>query len=142
MSEIAETAVVYPGTYEEFLWSRKNQAAAPAPGPVPVRPAVPKAAPAAAARQTPRREEPSKPRGAAAPARSGAAPQQPAGVAVKARPEAAGTPGATDAPVSYEDRKRQDAEDRRIKKALAARKKRIEELEGRAGQQLPGSSIT
>jgi ATP-binding cassette, subfamily F, member 3 len=90
-------ALVYPGTYEEFLWSRKQreaQASAKAAAAPPIRPAA-----ATQARPVPR---------AAA-----AAVKQP-------QPQ-----------VSYEERKRQDAETRRLKKAADGRKRRIDDLEAR-----------
>jgi ATP-binding cassette subfamily F protein 3 len=110
------TALVYPGTYEEFLWSRKQRAAgdgaAPSAGPAPRtgdRPAA--AAPAVAtgtakSAQPQARPESSNGNGGRAPARP---PQQ----------------------VSYEARKRQEAEARRAKRAADARRKRIDELEAR-----------
>jgi ATP-binding cassette subfamily F protein 3 len=84
-------ALLYPGNYEEFLWSRKQQA-------VPANPPV--AAPA--------------PQRVTQPAKTATA-----GAAVKESPQ------------SYEGRKRQDAEARKAKKVLDARRKRIEELEAR-----------
>jgi ATP-binding cassette, subfamily F, member 3 len=69
-------ALIYPGTYEEFLWSRKQQQSAPAapPGPPPAK---------------------------------------------------------QEAQVSYDDRKRQESEARRDRKAADTRKRRIDELEAR-----------
>ena len=97
-------ALMYPGTYEEFLWSRSQQAAAaaaPAPGkPTPARPSAGKPTPA---RRTP--GPPGKPRPAPAPEKP--------------------------APPSYEDRRKLEAEARRARKAVDARRKRIDELEGR-----------
>ena len=88
-------ALLYPGNYEEFLWSRKHQETA-AGG----------AASRAAAN-------------VAAPSRK-AAPAKHAGPAAQ--------PGAC---VSYEDRRRQEAEARKVKKAEDVRRKRLEELEAR-----------
>ena len=88
-------ALLYPGNYEEFLWSRKQQHAA---------------AGAAASRSAAN----------AAPPPRKAAPAKLAGPAVQ--------PGAS---VSYEDRKRQEAEARKVKKAEDVRRKRLEELEAR-----------
>ena len=102
-------ALVYPGNYEEFLWSRRQREAAPsAAAAAPVHPRV-----AAQPR-------PAAPVGASA--TRAAAPQGSNGSdpAQKGRPQ-----------VAYEERKRQDAEARRLKKALDARKRRIEELESR-----------
>jgi ATP-binding cassette subfamily F protein 3 len=83
-------ALLYPGNYEEFLWSRKQQTAAAA--------AV---ATAPVATASPRRIHASR-----------SAPPQPA-------------------PVSYEARRRQEAEARKVKKAEDVRRKRLEELEAR-----------
>jgi ATP-binding cassette subfamily F protein 3 len=88
-------ALLYPGNYEEFLWSRKQQEAAA--GAVAARAAANAAAP-------PRRAAPAK--HAVPAAQSGAS-------------------------VSYEDRKRQEAEARKVKKAEDVRRKRLEELEAR-----------
>jgi ATP-binding cassette subfamily F protein 3 len=82
-------ALVYPGNYEEFLWSRKQQeAAAAAP-----------AAPPSRARAVPSNGGP------------------------KGKP--------SEAPATYEDRKRAEAEARRQRKADDTRRRRIEELEAR-----------
>jgi ATP-binding cassette subfamily F protein 3 len=85
------SALVYPGNYEEFLWSRKQQQDAIA---------VVAAAPAARAKQKGSNGGPS-------------------------------TTPAEAQPVSYEERKRIDAEARRVKKAEDQRRRRIEELEAR-----------
>ena len=96
-------ALVYPGNYEEFLWSRKQREAEAT-------------ARAAAA-----------PKPAPAPARAHAAASAAAGNSNGGRP-AARTPQPQ---VSYDERKRQDAEARRLKKAADSRKRRIEDLEAR-----------
>ena len=96
-------ALVYPGNYEEFLWSRKQREAEAT-------------ARAAAA-----------PKPAPAPARAHAAVSAAAGNSNGGRP-AARTPQPQ---VSYDERKRQDAEARRLKKAADSRKRRIEDLEAR-----------
>jgi ATP-binding cassette subfamily F protein 3 len=112
-------ALIYPGTYEEFLWSRKQQeAAAAAPPPEKPQAAVPrrgKAVDAQGANSGPRRAD-SGPRTAESGQR---------------RANSGERSAATEAKPSYEDRKRQEAEARRVRKAQDARKKRIEELEGR-----------
>jgi ATP-binding cassette subfamily F protein 3 len=85
-------ALIYPGNYEEFLWSRKQQqeaAAAAAPAP-----------PAPRAKPVPSNGD--------SKAKSSAPPL-----------------------VSYEDRKRAEAEARRQRKADDTRRRRIEELEAR-----------
>jgi ATP-binding cassette subfamily F protein 3 len=86
------SALIYPGNYEEFLWSRNHQHEAVA-------------APIAAAPISRAQEKRS----------SGGA----AGTATEAQP------------VSYEQRKRVEAEARRLRKAQDQRRKRIEELEAR-----------
>ena len=94
-------ALLYPGNYEEFLWSRKQQAP-PAP------------APAGAPKKSAPDARPAQPR----PAQS---PQQ---------PKSEGS-GKVAAQISYEERKRNEAESRRIKKVADQRRKRIEDLEAR-----------
>ena len=99
-------ALVYPGPYEEFLWSRKQrEATAQAERPVaPVSP--PKQVPAA----------------------------RPAAQADSKSSSNGGSTAKRDqpkSPVSYEERKRQEAEARRERKAADARRKRIDELESR-----------
>jgi len=96
-------ALLYPGNYEEFLWSRKQQAAAPQ-------------APAA----KPLQQEKKAAQSARPPHTSVVKPAAPAATADKAA-----------AQVSYEERKRTEAEARRVKKAADQRRKRIEELEAR-----------
>jgi ATP-binding cassette, subfamily F, member 3 len=97
-------ALVYPGTYEEFLWSRKQrEVAAQAERTAPVAP--PKQV--AAARTPARAQSTSSSNGDS--------------TAKRDQPK----------PVSYEERKRQEAEARRERKAADARRKRIDELESR-----------
>jgi ATP-binding cassette subfamily F protein 3 len=94
-------ALLYPGAYEEFLWSRKQQMAAV---PAPVEQPAPRTAPAARATE-PRRE---------------------------ARASAATRPSAkANAQITYVERKRQESEARRDKKAADARRRLVEELEAR-----------
>ncbi len=117
-------AVPYPGTYEEFLWSRKQQeSAATAPatghkGNTPSKAGAVKAAPP--------------------PARTSGGSKDGRGAAVAAHATvAAGTRSAApvkETPPSYEQRKRDDAEARRVKKAADARQKRITDLEGRIAE--------
>jgi ATP-binding cassette subfamily F protein 3 len=102
-------ALLYPGTYEEFLWSRKQQASAAVP-----RPAAPSAAPARpAGKQVPTKQAAAKPSSAAA-------------AVAPAKPQTK-----ADAQVTYDERKRQEADARRDKKAADERRRRIEELEAR-----------
>jgi ATP-binding cassette subfamily F protein 3 len=94
-------AVLYPGNYEELLWSRKQQAAPVLPVPAP-----------------------SSPRPRVVPAAKG----QPVAAAKVAVPDA-------QAPApSYEDRKRLESDARRAKKALSARRERIDALESRIAE--------
>jgi ATP-binding cassette, subfamily F, member 3 len=100
-------ALIYPGNYEEFLWSRKQQAVAAA-------------APPPAERE--RRSQPEKPR-APEPARAGTRKETGA--------EQRSSKAAVEAPPSYEERKRQESEARRLKKQRDARQRRIDDLEAR-----------
>jgi ATP-binding cassette subfamily F protein 3 len=95
-------ALLYPGNYEEFLWSRRHQAQAAAPAPPATPPRVAK--PVSTARGG-----------------GGVATEAPA---VKPQSKA-------EAQVTYTERKRQEAEARRDKKASDARRRRIDELEAR-----------
>jgi ATP-binding cassette subfamily F protein 3 len=99
-------ALVYPGTYEEFLWSRKEREASAQPVRTAAAIAPPKQVPGV---RTPAQAD-SK---SSSNGDSGAKREQP-------KP-----------PVSYEERKRQQAEARHERKAADARRKRIEELESR-----------
>jgi len=101
--------LVYPGNYEEFLWSRNQQASARTTATS--KPAAARLAPAARPSATPK---------------SGAGPR----TATPARPVAVETPPQP----SYEERKRQEAEARRVRKVEGAKKKRIEELEARIAE--------
>jgi len=98
-------ALIYPGTYEEFLWSRKQQQSAPAaaPGPAPVPPN--KKVAATFSEKVPATSQ--------------------------AAARAAKPPAKQEAQVSYDDRKRQESEARRDRKAADTRKRRIDELEAR-----------
>ena len=99
------TALAYPGTYEEFLWSRKQRdASAPAvvSAKAPDASAVRRSAPAASTQPRP-------------------AATAPAAAAVAAKP-----PQPT-----YDERRRQEAEARKERKAADVRRRRIEELESR-----------
>jgi ATP-binding cassette subfamily F protein 3 len=89
-------ALIYPGTYEEWLWSKKNQEAAI-------------------------RDQGSAPRD-----------QGSGGRDQGARAKAAGSAPAAKAPVEdYEERKRREAEARKVRKAADSLRKRVEELEAR-----------
>jgi ATP-binding cassette subfamily F protein 3 len=97
-------ALVYPGTYEEFLWSRKQR------------------------ELNGNGQRPTASTLVAASAKI-AAPQSAPQPAAQKRP--ATERAATTPQLSYEERKRQEAEARREKKAADARRRRIEELEAR-----------
>jgi ATP-binding cassette subfamily F protein 3 len=100
-------AVVYPGTYEEFLWSRRQREAGRAPA---------AAAPAARVASAPARETGS------------GAPRPPQGGRTASVMAASSKPQAQ---MSYEARKREEAAARRDRKAADARRRRIDELEAR-----------
>jgi ATP-binding cassette subfamily F protein 3 len=111
-------ALMYPGNYEEFLWSRKQQAEGlSASGSRP------------SAETSSRTIDRKADGGQAAKAESRRRGRQ-AGRASDA-PKAE-SPQAT--AVSYEDRKRQEAEARKRRKAEDARRRRIEELESRIAE--------
>jgi ATP-binding cassette subfamily F protein 3 len=112
-------ALPYPGTYEEFLWSRKQQELAAQDR----RPAV----------------QPSKVVAGSAPVRAGGAPPKGGhgshgAVAARAGASPRSAAPVTDAPPSYDQRKREESDARRVKKALDARQKRIADLEGRIAE--------
>jgi ATP-binding cassette subfamily F protein 3 len=109
-------ALVYPGTYEEFLWSRKQRETAAATERAPVKAAARPAAPPLKAAVHP----PARASHAARGSGNGSAAPRPSETAP--------------APPAYEDRKRLEAEARRERKAADARRKRIEELEGRIAE--------
>jgi ATP-binding cassette, subfamily F, member 3 len=101
-------ALVYPGNYEEFLWSRKQRETA--------------------AERAQAEPPPPQPRGSSQPAtakapQAGGNGKAPRPAAAKAQPQA-----------SYEERKRQEADARRERKAADARRRRIDELESRIAE--------
>jgi ATP-binding cassette subfamily F protein 3 len=95
-------ALVYPGTYEEFLWSRNQQNAT-------------RQVAVAKAVATPKPQ-----------------PAQASGAKATSQPRAAVAEKAAEP--SYEERKRQEAEARKLRKVEGARKKRIDELEARIAE--------
>jgi ATP-binding cassette subfamily F protein 3 len=141
-------AIVYPGTYEEFLWSRKQRDAGAdrADRSVPERGAA-----AGGGNGSPAGSGTSKPstshrraRAAGLPASSdgtgpsvepGGQPDHRAGSPAAAAPRGRrkiGSSGLVGSPPgSYEEKKRQEAEARRERKAAEARRRRIEEIEAR-----------
>jgi ATP-binding cassette subfamily F protein 3 len=120
-------ALMYPGTYEEFLWSQKQResgnAAVTTARPVPSGDSAPVKAARSGSSGAAGGSE--KPRSANASAKAVKAPagQQP-GAATSASPT-------TTTPISYDERKRQESEARKARKVLDARRKRIEDLETR-----------
>jgi ATP-binding cassette subfamily F protein 3 len=124
-------ALMYPGTYEEFLWSRKQRESEGATATI-ARPA-PRgdSAPVTAARSgsgggvagsgTPHSGR------AAAKVAKAPTTQQPR-AATSTRPPAKEM---AEAPISYDERKRQESEARKARKVLDARRKRIDDLETR-----------
>jgi ATP-binding cassette subfamily F protein 3 len=98
-------AVVYPGNYEEFLWSRKQRSTADGREPM-------SDAPGGKAPVT-------------AQERAKAGPST-----IAHRPSALGQAPAKPA-LSYEEKKKADAESRRVRKEAEARQRRIQELEAR-----------
>jgi ATP-binding cassette, subfamily F, member 3 len=115
-------ALMYPGTYEEFLWSRKQREAGDGAAPA-ERPARPR--------------ETTVPRVAAAKPANAHSKVQPVAAqggsarAVAAASAAAPVNHAPPAPVSYDERKRQESEARKARKAVDAHRKRIDDLEAR-----------
>jgi len=107
-------ALVYPGTYEEFLWSRKQREAA--------------AAEKAQAAKSGTRDSGLENRGSAASAAT--TPPPTSGTATTNTPAAA----AAKPQPSYEERKRAEAEARRERKAADVRRRRIDELETRIAE--------
>jgi ATP-binding cassette subfamily F protein 3 len=128
------SAVVYPGTYEEFLWSRR-QAAAPAAAATPQKPRGSDGRHSAPAQKPGQATTRSGEAGRVPPL---VAPQPRSGDGGKPRSGDAGKPhgggdgkpqSGTGEAVSYDERKRLEAEARRARKAADARRKRIEDLE-------------
>jgi ATP-binding cassette, subfamily F, member 3 len=119
-------ASVYPGTYEEFLWSKKTRAAAAVPDPrAPGTPGVRSPIGPSTGVRSP--VGPSK--GAHAPRKGPKADLTPGGPTKG--PKADLTPNPPRPQVSYDVKKQQDAEARKSRKEIEARQRRIQELEGR-----------
>ncbi len=117
-------ALLYPGTYEEFLWSRKQREQeitqkAPAPAPAARR--------EAAARQRPFGKAQGRPE--ALESRRGVEPRH-----QKKMPAQPVNPNGDSPQLTYEERKRHEAEGRKAKKTLDARRKRIDDLETRIAE--------
>jgi ATP-binding cassette subfamily F protein 3 len=106
-------ALLYPGNYEEFLWSQKQKQQ--------------QEAPAAAAR--PGQSSPRLRRASPEPSEGGEPYEQ-----KKMQSPPAKQPGSPPPQLDYEERKRQEAEARKAKKAVDARRKRIDDLENRIAE--------
>jgi ATP-binding cassette subfamily F protein 3 len=146
----AGDALLYPGNYEEFLWSQKNKDAAGTQPAIVARPAVAKPKvltdTAPVAKSAPASKKPAaaasplaaagKHNGTPAPA---AAPAKDAPRLVRRDGSRQAVPPpaeaeAPPAPVTYEERKRLESEARKAKKVVDARRKRIDELENRIAE--------
>ena len=135
-------AIVYPGNYEEWLWS-KTQREAPPPGARSANAHQPGARSANAPQPGARSANAPQPgaRSANAPqpgarsansqAGSGPGKVRTADLAPGASPNVRNADLAPKGPQSYEDKKKADAEARRVKKEADARQRRIAELEAR-----------
>jgi ATP-binding cassette subfamily F protein 3 len=146
----AGDALLYPGNYEEFLWSQKNKDSAGTQPAIVARaaasrpPVVTGTAPVAKSAPALTRPAPPASRLAGAGKHNGTAPQA-AGPAKDAprlvrrdgSRQAAPQPAEAEeapAPASYEERKRLESEARKVRKVLDARRKRIDELENRIAE--------
>jgi ATP-binding cassette subfamily F protein 3 len=109
--------LMYPGNYEEFLWSRKQQ-----PAPTATEP------PAAGPRSARAAGVSTKPAGRSEGAKAGEVGRQ---NAHRTRPSESEKPQSTP---TFDEKKRQDAEARKARKAHEARRRRIEELETRIAE--------
>ena len=130
-------ALLYPGNYEEFLWSQKQKDR--------VEPGLPFESPATTARSGRAggvigKSSPRPPAGeasqGASPSREAAArqPFDSPGTTPRSEPATSEVPKGPSRVVAYDDRKRQEAEARKAKKALDARRKRIDDLETRIAE--------
>jgi ATP-binding cassette subfamily F protein 3 len=152
-------ALLYPGNYEEFLWSQKQRekgeggrpfdsretkarSAPPTrrPGPAPsealegpsrgVTASTSERAPDVTATESKPAATPG-PRLVRPPGHVSVVSKQ---AEESGQPAESKTAGAAAAPMSYEERKRQESEARKVRKALDARKKRIDDLETRIAE--------
>jgi ATP-binding cassette subfamily F protein 3 len=106
-------AVVYPGTYEQFLWSKRQRSIADD--------------------RQPRAEAPRAKDVGRAPA-EGARRGQPVPSDLGPRVSGTGQPPPAPKPASYDEKKKADAETRRARKEAETRQRRIAELEARIGR--------
>jgi ATP-binding cassette, subfamily F, member 3 len=112
-------ALIYPGNYEEWLWSRKQREAAAEA--VAARGSLAAARNQALAREAGAKQSPGRPA------------ERPASEP-KPKTRTAPSEQRTASSESYEERKRRDADARRVKKAADGRRQRIEELEARIAE--------
>jgi ATP-binding cassette, subfamily F, member 3 len=143
----AGDALLYPGNYEEFLWSQKNKqpVASGTTGPKPpVKLAVTGGSTASATKRAPAAKTPTAVSPPPAPVRDNETGPK-AAAAVKDAPRLVRRDGSRHAPqpaepeeppapVSYEERKRLESEARKAKKVVDARRKRIDDLENRIAE--------
>jgi ATP-binding cassette, subfamily F, member 3 len=106
-------ATVYPGTYEEFVWSRRQRSVTDARGPIP--------GPRSPISDGSKAKAPVK----GSEGRTGGSSE------LRHRTSAIGQPPK---PTAYEDKKKADADARRAKKETEARNRRIQDLESRIGR--------
>jgi ATP-binding cassette subfamily F protein 3 len=136
----AGDALLYPGNYEEFLWSQKNKDAGAANAKPAVAPRLASLAKSVPAAKVPRTV--SSPPAAAV---RDTGPRPHAAAPVKDAPRLVRRDGGRQAPqpaevqeapalVSYEERKRLESDARKAKKLLDARRKRIDDLENRIAE--------
>ena len=118
-------ALVYPGTYEEFRWSQEQRAAAPATNLPPT--STPATKPAASLRRPAERP-------AIGAATDPGQAKSPAGrAAVAAQPAAAATAPVAPA-VDRDERKRLEAEQRRLRRAWETHQERVARVESRIAE--------
>jgi len=138
-------ALLYPGNYEEFLWSEKQREkgergpSTRRPGPASSSGRAPSEAPEGPSRGVPpSASERALVVTAAAPKPATAGPRlvRPPGhvSAPSQRTEEPGKQTEAPPPVSYEERKRQESEARKLRKAQDARRTRIDDLENRIAE--------
>ncbi len=108
-------ALIYPGSYEEFLWSRRQQSAAATAGDGPPGPSPPRVA---------------RPHGTGTPAPQ-PRPAQAHAAPARRRPDPAATQGKASAQESYDERRRGEADARRLRKAADSLRTRVDALEAR-----------
>jgi len=143
-------ALLYPGNYEEFLWSQKNRSAPGASSALGTGRAQGAKRASGAPSEAP--QGPSRPVSASDRAAVATAPapkpaatvgprlvRPPGHVSPAAKPaeetdQQAAPASAASEPISYDERKRQESEARKVRKAQDARRKRIDDLESRIAE--------